>query len=139
MRQETRTPLPTLNNLRIASPCEERWRDMEGDDRVRVCVKCEKRVYNFAALTRAEISELLIQTESAICTRLFQQSDGTILTADFPVGRASRIRRRSFSARVSALFLLGACVMTLGASMGPRTRANSSQLERARLMDSGAG
>lgn len=97
---------------------------MEGDDRVRVCAKCEKRVYNLAALSHEEISDLLIETEGAICARLFRRSGGTILTADCPVGRASRIRRFAVSALVAALFLLGAFVMALGASTGPRTRAN---------------
>jgi hypothetical protein len=99
--------LPNIDQLEIASPCQERWRDMQGDDRVRLCGKCRQHVYNFETFTRAEIEALLLETEGRLCARLFQRKDGTILTADCPVGRASRLRRLALAATAAALFLLG--------------------------------
>jgi len=86
--------LPTfslLPRLRIASPCTESWDAMEGDERVRHCSKCERDVFHLSAMTRAEVEALLaahqaLPEEGLPCVRFYRRSDGTILTADCPVG-----------------------------------------------------
>jgi hypothetical protein len=85
---------PSLDGVRIASPCKANWNDMAGDERVRFCGKCEKNVYNLSAMSRSEAEELLREKEGKLCARIFRRADGTVMTTDCPVGvRAKRVRR----------------------------------------------
>jgi hypothetical protein len=67
---------------------------MTGDDQVRFCGACEKHVYNLSAMTRDEAERLLVEREGRLCVRFYQREDGTVLTADCPVGVRRRRRRR---------------------------------------------
>ncbi len=78
--------LTILDNLRIASPCEADWNAMTGDDRTRFCGDCSKHVYNIAAMTAQEATDLIIASEGKLCVQIYRRSDGTVLTADCPVG-----------------------------------------------------
>jgi hypothetical protein len=86
--------LTVLNDLRIASPCPAAWDAMRGDDRVRFCDTCSKRVYNISDLGAEEAVGLIRENEGHLCVRLYRRKDGTILTADCPVGIRSTLRRR---------------------------------------------
>lgn len=102
-------PLTVLNNLRIASPCPATWAAMRGDDRVRFCDSCSKHVYNVSDLTADEAVSLIQKSDGLSCVRLFRRKDGTVLTADCPVGIRSAVRRRLIrlaSAGVVALAML---------------------------------
>lgn len=79
-------PLDVINGLDIASPCKASWSAMKGDDRTRLCSHCEKHVYNIAAMTSSEVEDLIRATEGRFCSRLYRRRDGTVLTADCPVG-----------------------------------------------------
>jgi hypothetical protein len=94
-----------MDRIRIASPCSSSWEQMAGDERVRHCTACDLNVYNFAAMTRGEIGELLLRTEGRVCARLYRRADGTLLTKDCPTGlRAVRARlSRAASATFAAL------------------------------------
>ncbi len=87
-------PLSVLNDLRIASPCPASWLAMRGDDRVRFCDACSKSVYNLSDLTATEATALIRESEGGICLRLYHRADGTVLTADCPVGLRHALRRR---------------------------------------------
>ena len=82
-----------LANIRITSPCPARWADMTGDDRSRFCAQCEKHVYHLSGMTTEAIAALIREKEGDLCARFYQRPDGTMLTADCPVGVA-RIPRR---------------------------------------------
>jgi len=73
------------HQFEIASPCDENWDQMMGDDKTRHCDSCEKNVYNLSAMKEEEISELLSRPEK-VCVRLYKRHDGTVLTEDCPVG-----------------------------------------------------
>jgi hypothetical protein len=75
-----------LDEVRIATPCHARWRDMKGDDQVRRCRACDKNVYNLSALSTREVRELLLRTEGKLCVRFFTRADGTLMTSDCPIG-----------------------------------------------------
>jgi hypothetical protein len=94
---ERRRAVPVLDNLAIASPCEATWSEMVGDDRRRLCGHCNRYVYDLAAMTRDEIHALVGAPGSAPCVRLYQRADGTLMTADCPIG-ARRRRWVAFSA-----------------------------------------
>jgi hypothetical protein len=83
-----------LEGLRIASPCKASWDQMAGDDRVRHCVQCNKNVYNFSAMTRAEAVTLVRERTGELCVRMYKREDGTVLTADCPVGAKKKVVRR---------------------------------------------
>src|SRR4051812_12524518 len=87
-------PLSVLNDLRIASPCPASWHSMCGDDRVRFCDSCSKSDYNLSDLTATEATALIGESEGGICLRLYRRADGTVLTADCPVGLRHALRRR---------------------------------------------
>jgi hypothetical protein len=110
-----RKSLPLLDNLRIAAPCKADWNEMVGDDRVRYCGQCEKNVYNLSTLPRADAEAFLVEREGTVCVRMYKRSDGTVLTADCPVGVRRRRRRRV------AVAALGGGLMAAAASMGSRS------------------
>lgn len=97
-----RAKLPVLDNLRVASPCSEKWADMAGDDRVRACGKCNQNVYNLSALTRDEAAALIAERNGRMCVRYYQRADGTILLADCTVGRRNKRYRRALAAGLAA-------------------------------------
>jgi hypothetical protein len=86
--------LTDLNALRIASPCPASWAAMRGDHRVRFCDACSKHVYDLSGLTAVEARSLIAEAEGRVCVRLYRRRDGTVLTADCPVGLRSAVRRR---------------------------------------------
>ena len=93
-----------LTKVKIASPCSADWEGMFGDERKRFCGECKLNVYNLSGMTRREAEELLENSEGRLCVRYYQRSDGTVLTADCPVGRA-KVRDR-LSVAATAIFSL---------------------------------
>ena len=71
-----------LDRVEIATPCDQSWDSMRGDDRVRYCDRCRLNVYDISAMERHEAVELLGAHEGRVCLRLFRRSDGTIITRD---------------------------------------------------------
>jgi hypothetical protein len=99
---------PVLENLRVASPCSEAWAQMDGDDRVRACAKCQQNVYNLSGMTRAEVETLVRDRNGGrLCVRYFQRFDGTILLADCELGRKSKRNRRFVAAGIAASVAAG--------------------------------
>ncbi|HEX8706242.1 MAG TPA: hypothetical protein VF815_45830 [Myxococcaceae bacterium] len=109
-----------LQQVKIASPCYERWDNMKGDERVRHCASCKLNVFNLSQMTKAEAEQLVTSTEGRLCVRLYKRWDGTVITADCPVG-VSRARVRVASALLTAAAFVGVIVLPLlrGAPRGP--------------------
>lgn len=95
--------LPVLDNIQVAAPCTADWSKMAGDARVRHCGDCNKHVYNLSEMTRDEAQALLIEKEGKLCVRYYRRNDGTILTANCPVGTKRRRRRRWIAASAVAM------------------------------------
>ncbi|NOT48667.1 MAG: hypothetical protein HOP17_13075 [Acidobacteria bacterium] len=87
-----------LNSVKIASPCSANWDEMFGNERKRFCGECKLNVYNLSGMTKYDAENLLTVSEGRLCVRYFQRSDGTILTADCPVGWAKVKQRLSVCA-----------------------------------------
>ena len=83
-----------LNDIKIASPCSADWNEMYGDERKRFCGECKLNVYNLSGMTRNEAERLVTNAEGRLCVRFFQRADGSIITADCPVGWA-RVKQRT--------------------------------------------
>ncbi len=103
-----RVSLPLLSQVRVASPCNERWDDMTGDDRVRHCDRCDKNVFDLSALGAEQAESLLREHGTSLCARFYRRKDGTVLTSDCSVGRRRKRFRNGFVAAVAGgLALLG--------------------------------
>jgi hypothetical protein len=118
-------PLPLLDSLQIASPCKASWDAMVGDERVRFCGECKKNVYNVSAMPREEAEALLREREGRLCVRLYRRTDGTVLTADCPVGVRRKRRRHAAIAAVAAV---GCGAMAAMGLDGPGMRATMGVL-----------
>jgi hypothetical protein len=98
--------------LRIASPCSVAWDSMVGDAQVRFCGSCQKHVYNLSAMTLDEARALIAEREGRLCARVYQRADGTVLTADCPVGRSilreaeQRLNRKLRAGAMAAVALV---------------------------------
>jgi hypothetical protein len=114
-----------LQRARVASPCNANWDLMEGDERVRFCLSCNKHVYNFSAMSAEEVAALIRAREGRLCARFHRRRDGTMLTADCPVGRR-RQRRRDLLGLCFGL--LGAVAAFLGIAAASRNDSNSARL-----------
>ncbi len=110
-RMGDRSPPIRLAKLRVASPCQERWADMIGDDRVRVCDRCDRPVFDLSAMTRAQAEAVLGTHGIKPCVRFYRRADGTVKTADCP---SDRPEPRAGAA--AAVLAAGAAVMTGGAA-----------------------
>lgn len=124
------TKLPRLPDLQIASPCPASWAEMKGDDRARHCAACDKQVYNISAMTSEEVVALIERTEGHFCGRLYRRRDGSVLTADCPVGLAARAGRRV--KRLVSLAAVGVGVLLTGGWLrGAMHRESSEQLDKS--------
>lgn len=73
-----------VDRLQVVRPCTESWDEMQGDERVRYCAKCETNVVNLARLTRPEIEALIERTNGHFCSRLVRLPNGLVQTAQDP-------------------------------------------------------
>ena len=93
-----------LNNIQIASPCPADWEQMYGDERKRFCGECKLNVYNLSGMTRDEAERLVTNHEGRLCVRYYRRADGTIITADCPVGWAKiKQRTRLYATAIASL------------------------------------
>ncbi len=105
------TRLPLLERVAIAAPCPVAWDSMSGDERARFCGQCQKHVYNIASMTAEEAETFLRGAAGDACLRIYRRADGTVLTADCPVGARRRRRRRAVTSLVGGgLVAAGALV-----------------------------
>ncbi len=97
------TAASRLAQVTVKTPCFEDWSQMSGDERERLCGKCNKRVYNLKELTEQDALALLGLPNPA-CVRLFRRHDGTVLTKECASGRNRRWRMNSMiAATIAAL------------------------------------
>jgi hypothetical protein len=110
--------LTILDEISIASPCEADWAEIAGDHRVRFCSTCSKHVYNIMAMTAEEASTLILESEGKLCARIYRRSDGTVLTADCPVGRGRVSKRRRLRRELALGLVVPGLMVTGVAAMG---------------------
>lgn len=116
-----RRALPLLDRLEVAAPCSASWDDMVGDEVTRFCGACEKDVHNLSAMTRDEAEAFLrARAGDDVCVRFYRRRDGTVMSADCPVGVRWRRRRRVVSAMagVGALGAAAASVLYVPVARG---------------------
>jgi hypothetical protein len=118
-----------LDMISVASPCHAEWNDMSGDDKSRFCGACSKYVYNLSAMTAHEAQSLIEEHEGKMCARFYKRSDGTVLTADCPVGwRAVQMRFVLIGSGALALMFMFFSVLTVSViAMGERGHNGQGQ------------
>ncbi len=67
---------------------------MPGDERVRVCGRCDKHVYNLVAMTGEQAEALVRAVEGDGCAPTHRRADGTMLTSDCEIASMSPRRTR---------------------------------------------
>lgn len=88
MNNPSSLPLDDLSSLmrsaRIQSPCSVDWESMSGDDRTRLCGKCDIEVINTLLLSDAEVRQALLRVQNGerVCMRFFRRADGTFITGN---------------------------------------------------------
>ena len=127
----TTTTPPVLNipleQLSIASPCTASWDAMTGNERQRFCDHCSMNVYNLSGMTRGEAMDLIAKSEGRTCVRFFRRADGTILTADCPVGlRALRLKMMKGFGKVAAAITLALGGLLYGRALTDHAARNTS-------------
>ena len=125
-------PEEWLNQIRIAKPCPASWDEMRGNNRVRFCEHCQKNVFNLSAMAADDAATLVRAKEGKLCARMYLRRDGTVLTADCPVGLARYRQKVTMSLCSAAAVTLFAVGCAFGTSSGRRT---VSQL-RAQITES---
>ncbi len=94
-----------LNALEVIAPCSVDWDNMQGDDKIRLCGYCEKRVFNLVSMTRAEISHLLAAEISSgnskdVCVQMVKTTDGKLVTSDCVRAR-EKFALRKYASRLA--------------------------------------
>jgi hypothetical protein len=118
--------IDSLNDLRIASPCNVPWENMIGTDRVRHCGQCSLNVFDISQLSSREALDLVTSTEGRLCLRLHRRHDGTVITRDCPVGLRALRRRvtRRAGAVLTALLSFSSALFAQGQPDDKRSCTN---------------
>src|SRR6185503_21216807 len=92
--------------------------------------------YDLSAMTRDEATALVAASEGKLCARFYRRTDGTVLTADCPVGvRKKRVRRAigaavggGLAAAAAAATWTTTCSRTMGeVTVSERDRSDPSE------------
>jgi hypothetical protein len=100
--------------LRIASPCTEKWEEMSGDERARHCAKCKLNVFNIKELTELEVRALLSAKSGRVCGRVYRRADGTVLTKDCPTGLKLVRKKALMALAMTASMLVAGTAYAMG-------------------------
>lgn len=95
-----------FTQLRIASPCNQDWDSMIGNDRVRFCEHCQLSVHNLDLASRKQVRRLIARSGDRLCVSYSQPVPPRVPTA--PI-------LHKIGKRTSAL-AAGAVTATLGIS-----------------------
>lgn len=69
-----------LDSVDVPVPCDKSWDEMIGGDVSRLCLHCEKDIYNISAMTKKEAKKLLFQSKEKVCIRLERETNGRVKT-----------------------------------------------------------
>lgn len=69
-----------IEDIVIAAPCDRKWGEMRGNNKVRRCSACRLDVHNTTEMTESEIQNLFAGQNNRICLKIYRTTDGKILT-----------------------------------------------------------
>ncbi len=73
-----------LNEITIPTQCPVTWESMQGDELVRSCSDCSKKVYNLSLMSEKEAEQFLRKHGTSECMTFFRRTDGKIMTENCP-------------------------------------------------------
>jgi len=102
------SPHEVLSKVQVAKPCPADWQEMRGDDFVRDCAHCSRKVYNLSAMSREEAADLILKTEGRLCVRYFARPDGMVMTKNCgkPLEKFSHVFVSGCAAFLGCVFAL---------------------------------
>jgi len=95
---------------------------MSGDDRVRQCGQCDRKVHNLSNMTREEATELISGAKGRMCVRYFVRPDGMGMTRDCgqPTEATKKISLAAIGLSIAASLSLAGCIqVSQGDMMAP--------------------
>jgi ankyrin repeat protein len=107
-----------LDRVSIEKPCTADWDKMFGNDAVRFCEHCAKRVHNLSAMTRRDAERLVKKSNGNLCIRYHTNKNKKILVRDAPV-QITRLGRR-VSQFAASVFTAALSVSSVAAQGGAR-------------------
>lgn len=113
-----------VESIVITSPCSVGWENMTGDDKIRFCGQCKKRVHNLSTLPPNEVAQVIskIKKKERACVLMYRRPDGSVIMDNCPIVlRRARDRIRAvYVATLLAFFwLLGTNADAQGLVGGP--------------------
>lgn len=104
-----------LDYLFLSYSCPVDWSSMEGDERERLCLKCDKKVFNISALAKHEAEALLQNNDSdGNCYKFYLRSDGTIKIDNCP--KVLRPVRERLKWLIQACSFLLTCIFSISSA-----------------------
>lgn len=113
--------------LKVISPCEASWEEMDGNHQKRHCGSCNKHVFDFAHMAPKQVEAMVSAKKGNLCARITRDANGTLVTLpDAPVvesvALSARRRGSPFAgAMVSALLSLSVPTAAILPVMSPMT------------------
>jgi hypothetical protein len=123
-RRRVREPQTGLEAIPLQFDCPASWKHMTGNDTVRHCTHCDRKVYNLSEMSQFEARTLFLREERHLCVRYHLRPDGKVMTRD--CGRAVRARVKARVALASVLSILG---MTLLPCMSVQGQTKTGALK----------
>jgi hypothetical protein len=96
-----------FNQIRIPEPCSMSWAAMQGDDRIRHCAACGKKVHDFSSMTSTEVANVLQAHGGDICGTVYVRPDPTLVIGDRPPSLAAAPAPFQFSIRSLMAIIAG--------------------------------
>lgn len=90
-----------LDLVDVPNPCDKSWDEMIGDDVSRICLHCEKDIYNLSEMSAKEAQKLLFQSKGRVCVRLTRNSVQTNDRKFYQINRRAKIAASVLSATLS--------------------------------------
>jgi|GEM_PF-4425084 len=82
----------------IRKPCLERWDDMRGNNRTRLCERCQLHVQNLSAMSRRDVTRVLSPGHAErVCITYLRGADGVVARATLLREQLLAALRRAFS------------------------------------------
>lgn len=113
-----------MQRTTIAAPCPVKWEEMTGDDKIRLCAKCDLNVYSAQAMTDEEVLRAIesAMTGQKVCMQFYRRVDGTFITKNCPKG-LQLLRERA--RRVASMFA-GALSLLLSTASGAAPKCDTA-------------
>lgn len=96
-----------LDQVTVLDPCPMSWDKMVGDDKVRFCGECQRKVWNFFEMTDAEVVEVMQANPERLCAQIKKTKSGQLLTKDY------RPRLKNFRFSMLAMMIVATILSPL--------------------------